>query len=60
MKGVIALRMSAVLFLALYHFASTVNLFKKKKNIYIYTQNCRQNCFGLLGLISAVQRLGKG
>ena len=24
------------------------------------TQNCRQNCFGLLGLISAVQRLGKG
>ena len=28
--------------------------------IYIYTQNCRQNCFGLLGLISAVQRLGKG
>ena len=23
------------------------------------TQNYRQNCFGLLGLISAVQRLGK-
>ena len=23
-------------------------------------QNCRQNCFGLLGLISEVQRLGKG
>ena len=24
------------------------------------TQNCRQDSFGLLGLISAVQRLGKG
>ena len=27
--------------------------------IYIYSK-LQQNCFGLLGLISAVQRLGKG
>ena len=27
-------------------------------NIYIYITNCRQYCFGLLGLISAVLMLG--